>query len=337
MFLTATSHPTAGANARRTRRTAFVSKLVAGSALLMLSLAPVARAQYDHVIEPRPTIWRGLQTWAEGNLVDVQVRVDGQAAPLYLAPGRNDRRYLQAFAGRNYTLVLRNNTGQRVAVLIAVDGLNVVSGEMSRLHSDEQMYVLAPWQSTTIRGWRTNLDEVRRFVFVDERRSYAERTGQANSDMGWIRVLAFREQQRPLAWGKIRQGYRDDGTRAQVPQESNEKRARDSREEQAPPPVAENAQPNSGKAVVPEAEGNMSRSEPKDGGTFPGTGWGERRSDPVRRVEFTPEKWATDHLKFRYEYASGLRALGIIPVTGPWRERLGDRDGDLGFAKPPRW
>ena len=204
MFLAATSHPTAGANARRTRRTASIATLFTGAALFALSLAPDAHAQNRSVIEPRPTIWRGLETWAEGNLVDVQVRVDGQAAPLYFAPGRSDRRYLQAFAGRNYSLVLRNNTGERVAVLLAVDGLNVVSGEMSHLRSDEQMYVLSPWQTTTIRGWRTNLDEVRRFVFVDERRSYAERTGQANSDMGWIRVLSFREQQQRVAWGRVR-------------------------------------------------------------------------------------------------------------------------------------
>ena len=330
MLLAATSHPTAGANARRTRRTASIATLFTGAALFALSLAPDAHAQNRSVIEPRPTIWRGLETWAEGNLVDVQVRVDGQAAPLYFAPGRSDRRYLQAFAGRNYSLVLRNNTGERVAVLLAVDGLNVVSGEMSHLRSDEQMYVLSPWQTTTIRGWRTNLDEVRRFVFVDERRSYAERTGQANSDMGWIRVLSFREQQQRVAWGRVRSGFRDSGPSAPVPQESDS-RAPQTKQEAAPAP------PTHGKAVVPEAEGNMARGESEERGNFPGTGWGDRRSDPVRRVEFTAEKWATDHLKFRYEYASGLHALGILPVTGPWRGRLGDRDSDLGFAKPPGW
>jgi len=38
---------------------------------------------------------------------------------------------------------------------------------------------------------------------------------------------------------------------------------------------------------------------------------------------------------FRYEYASGLRALGIRPVR--YRDRLWEREhGDLGFALPPR-
>ena len=53
------------------------------------------------------------------------------------------------------------------------------------------MYVLDPYEGAVIRGWRTSLDDVRQFVFVDEERSYAERTGQANGDMGWIRVLSF--------------------------------------------------------------------------------------------------------------------------------------------------
>ena len=334
MYVASTVHPTSGAHERRALNTLSLAALLAAS---LLTLAPAARAQDNGWSQDRPMIWRGLETWAEGQVLDVQVLVDGQASPLYFAPGRKDRRYFQAFTGRNYSLVLRNNTGRRVAALIAVDGLNVVSGEISRLRPDEQMYVLGPWQTTTIRGWRTNLDEVRRFVFVDERRSYAERTGQANRDMGWIRVLSFREQQ-PLAWGKVKSYYRGGG---EMNYRDRGPSAQDLREqEQAPapapkaskdasPPVTESAPESNGKrAVAPESSDNMARGE----SNFPGTGWGERRADPVRRVEFTAESWATDHLVFRYEYASGLRALGILPVHA---DRLADRD--VGFAKQPRW
>src|SRR5262249_23737227 len=134
-----------------------------------------------------------------------QVWVGGSRAPLYWAPGRDDRLYFQAFKGRNYSLVLRNNTSERIGVLVSVDGLNVVNGEMTAMQNDEPMYVLDPYERATIQGWRTSLQNVRQFVFVDEQHSYAERTDQANSDMGWIRVLAFRE--RRLAW---RPRYRDD-------------------------------------------------------------------------------------------------------------------------------
>ena len=54
---------------------------------------------------------------------------------------------------------------------------------------------------------------------------------------------------------------------------------------------------------------------------------------PYAKVEETREQ--IDHC--RYEYAAGLRALGIFP-NHPNRDRLRDRDnGELGFAKPPRW
>jgi hypothetical protein len=56
----------------------------------------------------------------------------------------------------------------------------------------------------------------------------------------------------------------------------------------------------------------------------------------VQRVWFVAERRATDQLVFRYEYASGLRALGIHPRGS--RDRIHERErGELGFAQPPRW
>ena len=85
----------------------------------------------------------------------------------------------------------------------------------------------------------------------------------------------------------------------------------------------------------PQMQDNLTRGD-EQGQGFPGTGWGERRQDHVQKVQFTPEPNAVDRLIFRYEYASGLRALGIVPVQGDWRGRLDERDGEMGFAKPPR-
>ncbi len=247
---------------------------------------------------------------ADGQLVDVQLLVQGQPAPLFVKPDV-DRWYFQAFEGRNYAIRLRNNTGQRVGVLIAVDGLNVVNGEQSDLSNQEPMYVLDPWETATIRGWRTSQDQVRKFVFVDEERLYANRTDQANGDMGWIRVLAFREY-RPQAWGPgIRDFYRG-GQQAPAPEAPQ---LRGQAKGEAPRDMA---------GLAPDNQGN------------PGTGWGDRRYDPVRKVWFQPESVATDQLILRYEYESGLRALGIFPQA--WRNRTWERErGEVGYAQPPRW
>jgi hypothetical protein len=306
--------------------------LPAAVAIAGALLAGPARADWD---------WN-QDTWAQGQAVSVQLKVDGRAAPLYLSPRGDARRYFEAFAGRNYAVVLRNNTGQRLGVLIAVDGLNVVSGLRSQLSPSEQMYVLGPWETTTIRGWRTSLDDVQRFVFVDEKRSYAERTGQANGDMGWIRVLSFREQR--LAWLPRPRYILEDRSSREL-QDMGDKARRNEAPQAAPPASAAPAPSGSMQedAAPPVAMGELKAgrkmaadglAQNESGGSFPGTGWGEHRSDPVQRVDFTAERRATDTLNFRYEYASGLQALGIYRN----RDRLRDRDnGELGFAKPPRW
>lgn len=250
---------------------------------------------------------------ANGNIVDVGILVDGHTAPLYFKPGTWNRHYFQAFEGRNYSIQIRNTTNRRVGVLIAVDGLNVVTGQRSGLSRHESMYVLEPWGHSTIGGWRTSLDEVRRFVFVDEERSYAERTGQGNGDLGWIRVHAFREVE-PVAWEEKWITPRSDGAQDD---------GRSGAKKQAQGPEA-----------APRTEASRDLGGNGADESNPGTGWGDRRWDPVHRTQFEAMSKPSDRIAFRYEYASGLRALGIFPRT----PRTWDRDRGLyGFAQPPRW
>ncbi len=263
------------------------------------------------------------QSQVDGRLVDVQVLVDGWPTPLFERPGAWDRSYFQAFQGKNYSLVVTNPTNQRVGVLIAVDGLNVVNGQRTSLSNHESMYVLDPYESATIQGWRTSLNDVRRFVFVDEDRSYASRTDQANGDMGWIRVLSFREQT-PIAYvPKVRRqdwnGPRDENGR-------NELDGR-SRGEAAPAPSA-------GEGLRAQKAPAMQYQSPPSSDAAPGTGWGDHRWDPVTQTQFLAAAYPTDQLVLRYEYESGLRALGILPR----QRRVFERErGELGFAQAPRW
>jgi hypothetical protein len=285
----------------------------------------------------------GFETTADGRLVDVQVQVDGRTVPLYLPTDGSDRHYFQAFRGRHYALVVTNNTGRRIGVLVAVDGLNVVNGQRSSLAANEAMYVLDPWERTVIRGWRSSLQDVRQFVFVDEERSYAQRIGQANGDLGWVRVLAFNERgqrwfdsspgrinQRELNQDEVRpygSGEEKDGDAPQAQRRDMPGAGPEAQEGEVAPPNSTWGQTKSlygeGRAPAPQS-------------AVPGTGWGEKQRDPVRRVWFVPEAYATDQLVLRYEYASGLRALGIFPRQV--RDRLWEREhGELGFAQPPRW
>jgi len=313
----------------RTRLDSIRTLAACAAIALALNAAPAQASRYG---DPDATGW---DRTAHGSLVDVQVLVAGRQAPLYFAPGRWDRRYFQALQGRDYALRVTNRTGRRVGVLISVDGLNVVNGERSTLRRDESMYVLDPWESATIRGWRTSLEQVRQFVFVDEERSYAERTGQANGDMGWIRVLAF-EERRPLAWlglPELRRAPGDERARLDGAREGD---ARDAQPRSNEAPVIGDDLARKREMSAPRAAekamGGMADAPQAQG--YPGTGWGERRQDQVRETWFVAAGAASDRLVFRYEYASGLRALGI-DLGG---SRLGERErGELGFAKPPKW
>jgi len=304
------------------------ARTLAGVLALTASLALAASVSADIQTERVRT---SRSHWnADGSLVDVQVRVEGETVPLYFRPGTFDRHYFQANRGRNYSLVVRNTSAERVGVLIAVDGLNVVNGERSRLSRDETMYVLDPWETATIKGWRTSLHEVRKFVFVDEERSYAERTGQANGDLGWIRVLSFREKHPQLGWGQVRRNrpeYRKDGDYFEEFDAPNA-----AREEMAPAPQS-TAPPmagNDARRSIGDTRSSYRGSAPD---ANPGTGWGDRQHDAVREIQFDAARTATDHLVMRYEYAAGLQALGIFPQ----RYRLWDRErGQIGFAQPPR-
>lgn len=109
------------------------------------------------------------------------------------------KRYLEARRGENYEIVIRNNMSERVGVVIAVDGRNIISGGRSYLNSSEQMYIVNSHEETRLQGWRTDSSSVHRFYFTDVQDSYAMKTFSDGSAMGVIAVAVFREKDRPLA------------------------------------------------------------------------------------------------------------------------------------------
>lgn len=108
------------------------------------------------------------------------------------------KRYLEAKRGKNYSVVIRNNMPERIGVVIAVDGRNIITGKKSFLKNNEMMYIVGPYGYTRLEGWRTDEDTVHRFYFTDIRDSYAVRTFGDSSAMGVIAVAVFREKERPL-------------------------------------------------------------------------------------------------------------------------------------------
>ena len=139
----------------------------------VLSAALLAAACLPAFARPAP----GRPAFAQSAVeVDVIDRDNGQWLPEYRHRGDT---WIAGAPGHRYSVRLTNTSGERVLVVLSVDGVNAVTGEDA--HPSQAGYVLAPWQSTEVAGWRKSLDDVAQFVFTDLPDSYAARTGRPHA------------------------------------------------------------------------------------------------------------------------------------------------------------
>jgi hypothetical protein len=122
------------------------------------------------------------------------VGADGQVFREFPMTARDGalRSYLQAEKGARYQVRVRNTTGQRLGLVIAVDGRNIINGGKSDLARSEPMYVLAPYAAQDYAGWRADLTAINEFYFTDWSDSYAEAFGD-RSARGVIAVAVYNE------------------------------------------------------------------------------------------------------------------------------------------------
>lgn len=199
------------------------------------------------------------------------------------------RAYLEARLEARYSIRVRNLTGGRVGLVIAVDGRNIVSGDRSDLGRREAMYILGPYESATYSGWRTSASEVRRFYFTDVADSYAGRIGDVSA-IGVVAAAVYRERpRRPRFWQQ--QG-----------------------ESSASAPAASDA------------------ASARERSAQAGTGFGEREHSQAIRVEFTPERRASQRSFFKYEWREQLCARGLKRCSS--ENRFWDEPWP-GFVPPP--
>lgn len=245
-------------------------------------------------------------------LVDVNVvdRDTGQWLPEYVHRGRT---WVPGVPGNRYGVRLTNTSGERVLVVLSVDGVNAVTGETAA--PSQAGYVLAPWQSTQIDGWRKSLDDVAQFVFTDLPDSYAARTGRPDN-VGVIGIAVFRES-RPYPV------YQPGPPIANGTHERNESKA------------ARAAAPASAGSAAAES----TASDSAYGGVAQqriGTGHGQREWSPVGRTQFVRASTRPAQVtQLRYDDIDTLAALGIVPR--PYSDRSHDEPDAFpaGFVADP--
>lgn len=99
--------------------------------------------------------------------------------------------YAVGETGARYVIGVENNSNQRYEVVASVDGLDVIDGQEADFN--KRGYVINPYTSFVIEGWRTSDDTVAAFRFSDMDDSYAERVGKGRN-IGVVGVAFFHEE-----------------------------------------------------------------------------------------------------------------------------------------------
>jgi hypothetical protein len=130
------------------------------------------------------------QALAVGSIADVTVydRAENRTLPVHYHEGRY---YVVGKPGNEYQVNIRNNQSGEILTVISVDGVNAVSGATANW--GQTGYVLSPYTSFGIKGWRKSTQRVAAFFFTELDNSYAVRTGRPDN-IGVIGVAVFRKK-----------------------------------------------------------------------------------------------------------------------------------------------
>jgi hypothetical protein len=228
---------------------------------------------------------------------ELDVLVNGRPLQEYYARGRA---YVEALQGAEYELRLTNNSSDRVAVALSVDGLNTIDARHTSAW-DASKWVIEPYRTITISGWQMSSERARRFYFTNERDSYGAKLGQT-ANLGVISAVFFREQRRivppyPISKNRDRS----------EPQESS-------------------------KSQAGAADSRAAALQRDD--DYAATGIGRNVRHDVYWVNMDLDSRAAGEVTIRYEYYSALLRLGIVPREQS-RELLRRREDSRGFSPEP--
>jgi hypothetical protein len=151
--------------------------------LLIFSRVPLSAEKFRHEDRYRPS----------HDLIDVDIIGDERGCLSKSHAYRDNAVFVEARGGERFSIRVQNNSHERIALAISVDGRNIISGEKSYNGNNERMYVLNPGQTGNFDGWRSSYSQVQRFYFTSAGDSYAGRHGDY-SQIGQIRIAAYREK-----------------------------------------------------------------------------------------------------------------------------------------------
>jgi hypothetical protein len=133
---------------------------------------------------------------ARGAITIRVVDESGSALPTFSAGGRS---YVMGNDGARYAIRIQNQTGARFEAVATVDGLDVIDGQPGSF--EKRGYLVAPWSTVEIDGFRRSDDVVAAFRFGRVRDSYAAKRGN-DRHVGVIGVAIFQERGSSWPWSQ---------------------------------------------------------------------------------------------------------------------------------------
>jgi hypothetical protein len=131
-----------------------------------------------------------------GTLTVRLVDAGGSPLPTFANGGRN---LAQGEVGQRYMIEISNQSPNRVEAVVTVDGLDVIDGRPGSL--SKRGYLVQPFATVDIDGFRQNMDEVAAFRFGSVRGSYAAGKG-SDRNVGVIGVAFFAERGARQPWNE---------------------------------------------------------------------------------------------------------------------------------------
>jgi len=283
---------------------AILSIIAAGGFLLFIAPGEAAIADY-RVTLPQSDLHRPIVV---DGLFEMDVLVNGRSLEEYRARGKS---YVEATAGAEYEVRVRNPQPYRVAVALSVDGLNSIDARRTSAWTASK-WVIEPYGTIHIGGWQMSSERARRFYFTSERDSYAAKLGQT-SNLGLISAVFFREiRPIPIPIAPPPRPYprhEEDG-------------ARGGKRSEAPTASAE------AQGTPKERRDSIARMPDDD---YAATGIGRSVRNDVRWVNMDLHSRPAAEVTLRYEYYPALVRLGILPRLYDRADTLRRREGATGF------
>jgi hypothetical protein len=252
---------------------------------------------------------------------EVEILVDGRPLQEYAATGRS---YVEALAGAEYEVRVRNPLPYRVAVALSVDGLNTIDARRSSAWNASK-WVIEPYGTISISGWQMSSERARRFYFTSERESYGAKLGQT-SNLGAISAVFFRERRPypvpvtpPYPHPRPYPRYEEDG-----PQKNSEAPSAGTAE-----PSMDGTDSAAGSRDDSVRRKGVIAPQPND--EYAATGIGRSVHNDVRWVNMELDSRPAAEVMIRYEYYPALVRLGILPRPYERPDPLRRRESARGF------